>query len=230
MKDLDLRGKRISTHSVKQVIRRNKTSAFLCFVVALAVFVPFHVYSQPAAVASAHPLATEAGIEVMQKGGNAFDAAIAVTTTLAVVEPYSSGIGGGGFWLLHIQQDNRDVMIDGRERAPLAATRNMYLDEDGKVIPGASIDGPLSAGIPGVPAAIEHLALKGRRDPFGALEIKDGCSLTAHQRRLIAGGEIPVGKVFLSAGRNGAAVEQHVARQVLVLAAQAVGDPRAQAG
>mgnify|MGYP001817806106 CR=1 FL=1 len=110
-------------------------------------------------MASAHPLATEAGIEVLARGGNAFDAAIAVTTTLAVVEPYSSGIGGGGFWLLHIQQDNRDVMIDGRERAPLAATRNMYLDEDGKVIPGASIDGPLSAGIPGVPAAIEHLAL-----------------------------------------------------------------------
>lgn len=111
-------------------------------------------------MASAHPLATDAGIEVLGKGGNAFDAAIAVTTTLAVVEPYSSGIGGGGFWLLHLQQENRDVMIDGRERAPLAANRNMYLDEDGNVIPGASIDGPLSAGIPGVPAAIEHLSLK----------------------------------------------------------------------
>ena len=160
MKDLEFRGRRIYTATVKQVIRRDKASAFFCFVVALALFVPFHVYSQPAAVASAHPLATDAGIEVMQKGGNAFDAAIAVTATLAVVEPYSSGIGGGGFWLLHINQDNRDVMIDGRERAPMAASRNMYLDEKNNVIPAASINGPLSAGIPGVPAAIEHLALK----------------------------------------------------------------------
>jgi gamma-glutamyltranspeptidase/glutathione hydrolase len=98
-------------------------------------------------------------MEVLNKGGNAFDAAIAVTATLAVVEPYSSGIGGGGFWLLHFKQDGRDIMVDGRERAPLAASRTMYLDENNNVVPGASIDGALSAGIPGVPAAIEHLAL-----------------------------------------------------------------------
>lgn len=125
----------------------------------LALLAPAHVYAQSAAVASAHPLATDAGIEVLKKGGNAFDAAIAVTATLAVVEPYSSGIGGGGFWLLHINKDNRDVMVDGRERAPLAASRTMYLDENKNVVPSASINGPLSAGIPGVPAAIEHLAL-----------------------------------------------------------------------
>jgi len=159
MKDLDLKGKRISTGSAKQVIRPDRASAFCCLVVALALFVPFHVYSQPAAVASAHPLATDAGMDILNKGGNAFDAAIAVTATLAVVEPYSSGIGGGGFWLLHINKGNRDVMIDGRERAPLAASRNMYLDENNDVVPDASINGPLSAGIPGVPAAIEHLAL-----------------------------------------------------------------------
>ena len=159
MKELDLKGKRISTGSAKQVIRPDRASAFCCLVVALALFVPFHVYSQPAAVASAHPLATEAGMDILNKGGNAFDAAIAVTATLAVVEPYSSGIGGGGFWLLHINKENRDVMIDGRERAPLAASRNMYLDENNNVVPDASINGPLSAGIPGVPAAIEHLAL-----------------------------------------------------------------------
>ena len=128
MKELDLKGKRISTGSAKQVIRPDRASAFCCLVVALALFVPFHVYSQPAAVASAHPLATDAGMDILNKGGNAFDAAIAVTATLAVVEPYSSGIGGGGFWLLHINKENRDVMIDGRERAPLAASRNMYLD------------------------------------------------------------------------------------------------------
>ena len=112
------------------------------------------------AVASAHPLATDAGIEILQKGGNAFDAAVAVTAVLAVVEPYSSGLGGGGFWLLHLADTRRDVMIDGREKAPLAATRDMFLDDEDNVIPDASINGPLSAGIPGAPAALEHLAKK----------------------------------------------------------------------
>jgi len=110
------------------------------------------------AVASAHPLATEAGLAVLEAGGNAFDAAVAVTAALAVVEPYGSGIGGGGFWLLHRARDGREVMIDGRERAPLAATADMYLDNQGEVIPKSSIDGPLAAGIPGVPAALQHIA------------------------------------------------------------------------
>jgi len=111
-----------------------------------------------AAIASAHPLATRAGIEILQQGGNAFDAAVAVSAALAVVEPSSSGLGGGGFWLLHLEKENRDVVIDGRERAPLDATRDMYLDARGEVIPRASIDGPLSAGIPGEPAALAHIA------------------------------------------------------------------------
>lgn len=111
-----------------------------------------------AAIASAHPLATRAGHEVLEAGGNAFDAAVAVSVALAVVEPYSSGLGGGGFWLLHRVKDDFEVMIDGRERAPLAATPEMYLDEEGKFIERASLDGPLAAAIPGVPAALAHLA------------------------------------------------------------------------
>ena len=67
------------------------------------------------AVASAHPLATQAGIDTLKQGGNAFDAAVAVTASLAVVEPYASGLGGGGFWLLHIADGDRDIMLDGRE-------------------------------------------------------------------------------------------------------------------
>ncbi len=109
------------------------------------------------AIASAHSLATEAGFEVLSKGGNAFDAAVAITAALAVVEPMGSGLGGGGFWLLHREQDGRQVMIDGRERAPLKARRDMYLDENGKPIPGLSLNGPLAAGIPGVPAALDHI-------------------------------------------------------------------------
>ena len=112
-----------------------------------------------AGIATAHPAATQAGHTILAKGGNAFDAAVAVTATLAVVEPYSSGIGGGGFWLLHRASDGKQVMLDGRETAPGRAHRDMYLDDAGNVRPRASIDGPLSAGIPGVPAALEHLAV-----------------------------------------------------------------------
>lgn len=111
-----------------------------------------------AAIASAHPLATRVGHKILNAGGNAFDAAIAVSAALAVVEPYSSGLGGGGFWLLHRAKDDFEVMIDGRERAPLAATPDMYLDEEGHVIPRDSLDGPLAAAIPGVPAALAHIA------------------------------------------------------------------------
>ncbi|HBE92889.1 MAG TPA: gamma-glutamyltransferase [Gammaproteobacteria bacterium] len=112
----------------------------------------------PAAIASAHPAATNAGFEVLEQGGNAFDAAIAVAATLAVVEPTGSGLGGGGFWLLHRVSDNYQTMIDGRERAPAASTAGMYLDDSGNPVPGLSLYGALAAGIPGTPAAIDHMA------------------------------------------------------------------------
>ena len=162
------------------------------FFSVVLVAVPLHANSGQAAVASAHPLATAAGIEILNKGGNAFDAAIAVTATLAVVEPYGSGIGGGGFWLLHRSEDNRDVMIDGRERAPLQASRNMYLDEHNNVIPEASIDGPLAAGIPGVPAAIEHIAHNYGKLPLAVTldaairHARDGFRTDEHYQRMAA--------------------------------------------
>lgn len=111
-----------------------------------------------AAVATAHPLATQAGMAILEQGGNAFDAAVAVTAALAVVEPTGSGLGGGGFWLIHDAEQNKQLMIDGREMAPGKAHRDMYLDNEGKVIANLSMDGPLAAGIPGTPAAMEHLA------------------------------------------------------------------------
>jgi gamma-glutamyltranspeptidase/glutathione hydrolase len=110
------------------------------------------------AVATSHPLATEAGLLMLSMGGNAFDAAVAVTAVLGVVEPHGSGLGGGGFYLLHRAADARDVMLDARERAPLAAGPDMYLDAAGKVIPGKSMNGVHSAAIPGIPAGLEHLA------------------------------------------------------------------------
>jgi gamma-glutamyltranspeptidase / glutathione hydrolase len=112
------------------------------------------------AIASAHPLASEAGQEILAAGGNAFDAAVAVSAALAVVEPSSSGLGGGGFYLLHRQSDGFETMLDAREKAPGAATRDMYLDKNGEEIPNSSTGGPISAGIPGEPAAFEYLARK----------------------------------------------------------------------
>jgi gamma-glutamyltranspeptidase/glutathione hydrolase len=119
---------------------------------------PDDVASAQAGIASAHPLATEAGLAIMAAGGNAFDAAVAVGAALAVVEPYSSGIGGGGFWLIHRASDGYQTMLDGRERAPLAAHRDMYLDKNGEVDRALAMNGPMSAGIPGLPAALVHLA------------------------------------------------------------------------
>ncbi len=119
-----------------------------------------------AAIASAHPLATAAGFEVLDKGGNVFDAAVAVSATLAVVEPSGSGLGGGGYWLLHREQDGFETMIDGREKAPLAAHQTMFLDKAGKLIPRLSLDGALAAAIPGLPAALVHLSEKYGRLPL----------------------------------------------------------------
>ena len=145
-----------------------------------------------AAIASAHPLATQAGLDILSQGGNAFDAAIAVTASLAVVEPYSSGIGGGGLYLLHQPKNNHYVMIDARETAPLRAHKDLYLDENGEVRPGASINGALSAGIPGIPAALVHLAEK-----YGALKLsqslapaiayaREGFPVDAHYQRMVS--------------------------------------------
>ncbi|MFS8120656.1 MAG: gamma-glutamyltransferase [Microcoleus sp.] len=103
---------------------------------------------------SAHPLATEAGLAVLQQGGNAVDAAAATALAISVVEPFSAGIGGGGFLLLRRAETGTVQALDFRERAPKRATRDMYLDKQGKVRPRASLDGHLAAGIPGTVAGL----------------------------------------------------------------------------
>jgi len=111
-----------------------------------------------AAIASAHKLATAAGFEVLDQGGNAFDAAVAVAATLSVVEPQSSGIGGGGLFLLHRASDGKNVMIDARETAPASTDAKQYLDAHGNLDQDKSWNGPLAAAIPGEPAGIVWLA------------------------------------------------------------------------
>ncbi len=119
-----------------------------------------------AAIASAHYLATEAGHEILAQGGNAFDAAIAVSAALAVVEPTSSGIGGGAFWLIHRVEDGFETMIDAREQAPGAASKDMYLDAEGNVVRDLAVNGPLAGAIPGEIAGLEHLAKNYGRLPL----------------------------------------------------------------
>lgn len=118
-----------------------------------------HASTRPpsAAVATAHPLATEAALRVLAEGGNAFDAAVAAAAALAVVEPHESGLGGGGFFLIHRAADGADLVIDARETAPGAATGDMYLDARGEPVAHFSQQGPLSSAIPGLTAALDHL-------------------------------------------------------------------------
>ncbi|MCG5524090.1 gamma-glutamyltransferase [Ectothiorhodospira haloalkaliphila] len=138
----------------------------LVLLICLACAGPLLADAPPHGVATPHPLATEVALEVLARGGNAFDAAVAVGAALAVVEPYGSGLGGGGFWLLHEAATGRQVMVDARERAPLAADADMFLDDEGEVDRDRVMNGPLAAAIPGTPAALDHIVRE-----YGALPL-----------------------------------------------------------
>ena len=112
-----------------------------------------------AMVVTVHHLATDAGVSILKAGGNAVDAAVAVGFALAVVHPVAGNIGGGGFMLVH-EHDGRNVFIDYREKAPLAATTNMYLDAQGSIIPHASIVGYRAIGVPGAVAGLVYAEKK----------------------------------------------------------------------
>ena len=106
-------------------------------------------------VVSAQHLASQVGVDVLKRGGNAVDAAVAVGYALAVVYPAAGNLGGGGFMTLQLA-DGRKTFLDFREKAPLAATANMYLDKDGNVIKGLSTHGHLAVGVPGSVSGMEY--------------------------------------------------------------------------
>ncbi|WP_425917307.1 gamma-glutamyltransferase [Pseudomonas sp. GWSMS-1] len=137
--------------------------ALLCALELHAAALPERI-----AVATAHPAATVAGQETLALGGNAFDAAVAISAALAVVEPYGSGLGGGGFFLLREAGESPTYrFLDARERAPLAAHTDLY-KVDGEVHKQLSLNGALAAAIPGLPAALVQLA-----ERFGRLPLRD---------------------------------------------------------
>jgi gamma-glutamyltranspeptidase / glutathione hydrolase len=141
-------------------------SSFLILASSVPVFAAFPrpAQSQKGMVASAHPLATQAGVEMLERGGNAIDAAVATTLAISVVEPFSAGIGAGGFAMLKV--GDRVETLDFRERAPKAASRNMYLDAQGKVRPNASLEGHLAAGVPGTIAGLAAVHKKYGKLPW----------------------------------------------------------------
>ena len=112
------------------------------------------VAAQNGMVVTAQHLATHVGVDVLKDGGNAIDAAVAVGYALAVVYPAAGNLGGGGFMTIQLA-DGRTTFLDFREKAPLAATANMYLDREGNIVEGASTHGHLAVGVPGTVSGLE---------------------------------------------------------------------------
>lgn len=146
--------------SMKYYLKRRYLTAAIWLVllfplssIALATSPP-PVQSQNGMVVTAQHLATDVGLRVLLDGGNAIDAAVAVGYALAVVHPCCGNIGGGGFMLIH-RADGKDVFINFREKAPLAATPTMFLDADKNIITSASTDSPLAVAVPGTVAGLD---------------------------------------------------------------------------
>jgi gamma-glutamyltranspeptidase/glutathione hydrolase len=139
---------------------------------------PNHIFEakgRHGVVAAAHPLASKAGLTMLKAGGNAIDAAVATSFMISVVRPQSTGIGGGGFALVHQANAGETKVYDFRERAPIKSSRDMYLDSSGNPkdfnyqgteVPNASVNGHLAAGTPGVVAGLIKMHAEGGKLPF----------------------------------------------------------------
>jgi gamma-glutamyltranspeptidase/glutathione hydrolase len=162
-------------------------SAFFVFVQLVPLSRAQHVAveARHGMVTSVHELATLAGVDVLKRGGNAVDAAVATGLALSVVYPFAGNLGGGGFMVIHLA-DGRDVAIDYRETAPAAATRDMYVGADGKVLtgPNSSITGWRASGVPG---SVAGFALALEKYGSGKITWADVCEPA---RRLAADGHI----------------------------------------
>src|SRR5450631_2264371 len=154
--------------------RRHFVSSRLIAAFAAVVCTALHAASvapvggEHGMVVTAHQLATKVGVDVLMRGGNAVDAAVAVGYALAVVYPAAGNLGGGGFMTIQLA-DGRKTFLDFREKAPLAATPNMYLDSSGNVVKGATTKGHLAVGVPGTVAGLEYAREKYGTRSRGAL-------------------------------------------------------------
>jgi len=140
--------------------------AILAALLTLPAFAFTPVAGRNGMVVSSEPLASQAGVEILQAGGNAVDAAVAVGFTLAVTFPQAGNLGGGGFMLIRMASGD-SIVVDYREQAPAAATRGMYQDAQGNLIPGASTEGARAVGVPGT---VRGLALA--EEKYGRLGLE----------------------------------------------------------
>jgi len=143
-------------------------SLLLWYVVPIEAASRDPVRSRNGMVVTTNPYATDVGVEILKRGGNAVDAAVAVGFALAVVHPAAGNIGGGGFMVIHLAGEGKETTIDYREMAPSKAHRDMYLDENGRIIRGLSTRGYLASGVPGSVSGL-YTAWK----KFGRLEWKE---------------------------------------------------------
>ncbi|MBX5215488.1 MULTISPECIES: gamma-glutamyltransferase [unclassified Rhizobium] len=175
----------IGTISVISALSLTLTTAFAAS--------PAPVEAEHGMVVTAQHLATDVGVEVLKSGGNAVDAAVAVGYALAVVYPSAGNLGGGGFMTIRLK-DGSKTFLDFRERAPLAATKTMYLDSKGDIVPRASLDGYLAVGVPGsvkgFETAREKYGTRSRQDLIApALRFaKEGYTLEQGDAAILAGG------------------------------------------
>ena len=123
--------------------------------VSKGVSAPLPVEGTNGVVTTSQRYASEVGLRILKDGGNAVDAAVAVGYALAVVDPCCGNIGGGGFMTIHLA-NGKNTFINFREKAPLAATPNLYLDQNGNVIPGLSTIGYLAVGVPGTVLGLDR--------------------------------------------------------------------------
>tara|TARA_Y100000816_G_scaffold154778_1_gene110342 strand:- start:3389 stop:5083 length:1695 start_codon:yes stop_codon:yes gene_type:complete len=137
---------------------------FLTFLFFFSSFLKAESY----AVATRHHLATDIGMKVLEEGGNAIDAAVAVAFALAVVNPSAGNLGGGGFMLLHLAESNETFSVDYRERAPMKSFEKMFQDNSGKVVRGLSLSSILASGVPGTVSGMFYVA-----EHYGTVKIEN---------------------------------------------------------
>ena len=145
-----------SRYSRLYILMVVQTAVCICILCGCSE-VEISYYYDRGALATSAPIATDVGKEIFKQGGNAFDVAVAVGFTLAVVHPEAGNIGGGGFALVRIGEKDTVCALDFRETAPQLAEEKMYLDRQGEVIPGLSTHGALACGVPGTVAGLHEL-------------------------------------------------------------------------
>ncbi|EWS53633.1 Gamma-glutamyltranspeptidase precursor [Methylibium sp. T29] len=146
-------------HAAAQCLRSLFAAAVVLTAMAVQAASVAPVAAENGMVVTAHRLATQVGVDVLRRGGNAVDAAVAVGYALAVVYPAAGNLGGGGFMTLQFA-DGRKTFLDFREKAPLAATADMYLGADGQPVKGLSTRGHLAVGVPGTVSGLEFARAK----------------------------------------------------------------------